>query len=252
MQQIKNHIYLWKKSGKRKVRLKGWLLQLERIVKYHLNMRSMKRHLVICGIPRSGTTLLYRMFIYCTAKTVTWPKEMCALTPQVIKAKGKWIISKDPNDLLVADRIKEVLHNVQFIATWRDPREALASRLHGKYWITPRDYLQWYKEIVRRKDDPDFKIIKFKQLVENPESVQKTTEGLGIDVDHPFREYHNRSPKKDQFNMPLRPLDTAPFDKWRKPEHKPHIQSILRKYPILEKIAKIYQCGRQPEIPKIS
>jgi len=217
-----------------KFRPRSWAIQAYRHI-----VKVKTPHIVVCGIPRSGTTLLYQMIRHCTTAR-TWPREMSALTPEVINAKGNPVVSKTPRDLLVSKRIQRIYKNIHFIATWRDPREVLASKLHGRYWVEPEDYLICYNEIEKNRNNEKFTIIKFIELIENPEKIEEITRRHGITILHPFREYYKYAPK-DEFLGMARPLDRTTLKKWQKPENIERIRKILEEYPILNEIAERYK-----------
>jgi len=217
-----------------KFRPVSWTVQAYR----HL-VKVKTPHIVVTGIPRSGTTLLYQMIRNCTTAR-TWPIEISALTPEVINAKGNPVVSKDPNDLLASKRIERIYKNIHFIATWRDPREVLASKLHGRYWVEPEDYLTWYNQIEKNRDNEKFTIIKFIELIDNPERIEETVRKHGITITHPFREYYKYAPE-GEFSGIARPLDRTTLKKWQKPENIERIRRALEEYPILNEIVEKYK-----------
>lgn len=222
-----------------KLRPKAWTVQAYRRI-----AKVKTRHIVVCGIPRSGTTLLYQMIRNCTDNTITWPNEMTALHPEVIETreKRKIVASKDPYDILVAKRIKKLYKNIEFIVLWRDPREVLASKLNGKFWVRAEDYIQWYNEIEKHRRKQGFTILKYRQLLEQPETIEEILRKLGANITHPFSEYHKYAPPEEFTQTTARPLDTSTLNKWKQnPEALERVQNAIKEHPILSKIAEEYE-----------
>src|SRR5688572_26865533 len=89
-------------------------------------------HVVICGLPRSGSTMLYAMMRASGEREHYFEREMRAIT---VIDENKSVVTKRPSDVFEIDNIlsenadRKVL---KFILTVRDPRSALVSR-HSAY-----------------------------------------------------------------------------------------------------------------------
>lgn len=222
-------------------RPRGVLWQAWRTAQYAMRRgrysweKDLPRHIVVCGVPRSGTTLLYAMLRSCVDDSQSWRDEMCGLDPRVVTAKrATYVISKDPYDVFNIPRLRRVLHNVRFIVTWREPKAVLASSLHGKYWVSPEDYIRWMKAIQGNFPAPDCALVTFDRILRHTDRVEEDLKAwLGFETRAAFKEFYKVAPDEDRDQPHVRPLDLAVEEKWKKPENRAHVEKAFAEYPIL-------------------
>ena len=107
----------------------------------------LERHVVICGFPRSGSTLLALMIRCCVAHACTYDREVPALrAARTAKRNHRFMVTKRPKDIFDVDAIRAYYRNKRakplFILTVRDPRSVLTSRHVNKngYYV---DISRW-------------------------------------------------------------------------------------------------------------
>jgi hypothetical protein len=89
-----------------------------------------EKHLILCGFPRSGTTMAYNMMRYSVEDTgvVTVPQELSALRSKNIYAEN--LITKRPLDAMDFEKIESEIgrfRDVRYVALIRDPRDSISS-----------------------------------------------------------------------------------------------------------------------------
>ena len=204
----------------------------------------LKTHVVICGYPRSGTTLLQAMMETSSADARSYGRERSALSV----AKYTWpgrspiVISKLPDDIFRVDQIRDYYRDLQtdvrFVLSVRDPRAVLTSIFVDKpgYCVPSIKWRAVYEHIQYQRQFDDVIVTEYRDLVETPGAVQdRLAEFTGCHTRLRFEEFHQAVPGHFD-TRPLngvRPIDRGSLDKWRRPEHKARIQEILREIPEL-------------------
>ena len=103
-----------------------------------LGFVPLEAHLVICGFPRSGTTLLQLMVetAYPSARTFGVERSGLGAANNDFPGNARMIISKRPDDIFWIDEIRDsyawrgTKTRIRFIVSVRDPRAILTS-VHG-------------------------------------------------------------------------------------------------------------------------
>ena len=204
----------------------------------------LKTHVVICGYPRSGTTLLQAMMETSAADARSYGRERSALAV----AKYTWpgrspiVISKLPDDIFRIQQIREYYRNlrtdVRFVLSVRDPRAVLTSIFVDKpgYCVPSIKWRAVYEHVRYQQQFADVIVTEYRDLVEQPGVVQdRLASFTGCESRLRFEEFHDAVPGHFD-TRPLngvRPLDRASLDKWRRPEHRARIQQILQEIPEL-------------------
>lgn len=162
-------------------------------------MSQIYNHIVICGYPRAGTSLLYSMMSTTVRFFQFYPKEIEALdahlqNPLIPK------VTKAPMDIKNVFEIQKIIPKVGFIICIRDPRDVLVSKMQGGYFK-----IAWDKAIHKSRNGngvttglttrhmyvrkvleakfPNVIICRYEDLVTNPFEMQrfiKTTFSLPI------------------------------------------------------------------------
>src|SRR5687767_14328183 len=82
--------------------LRKWVRHciLDLIDRGNLGLRPLETHVVICGFPRSGSTLLLLMAEACFARAKTFHRERSALSAaRTVWRNHSLMITKNPNDI---------------------------------------------------------------------------------------------------------------------------------------------------------
>lgn len=200
-------------------------------------------HIVICGYPRSGTTLFLAMMEHAIPNARKFGEEIGAWRA----ATHEWrnhsvIVSKKPDDLFAIHRIRNFYEGrkarVHVIVMVRDPRDVMTSR-HvvtgptvyfediGK-WRLRHDYIRHYR------NDPKILMIRYEDLVTDTPAVRARVEAFtGIKSERSFVDFHNGS--FDKFDTRalngVRPVDRSTVGRWRDPSHRDRIEQILKEIP---------------------
>ena len=216
----------------------------------------LRTHIVICGFPRAGTTLLSLMMqvAYSTAKA--FPKERAAFRVAYRTDRSHAIlISKRPDDIFYLDRTRRIYARrrptVRFLLMMRDPRAVLTSVHAGRkddYYVSPRRWMATYDRMRANWEQNDCQVVKFEDLVTDLPAVQRAIVNfVGEEPDAPFDAYVDRVP--DGFQVEalngVRALDTATTSKWRAPRHRDRIRLLLREIPDLPRI--LIDTGYEPD-----
>lgn len=177
---------------------------------------------VICGYPRSGSTMLYNMIRSTCTSHRTFDREVSAVG---LREPAPWI-TKDPSD-------RRFPHMpAAFIVTVRDPRDVLCSTLENApdRWKVSHDFTATGKreqEMIRMEGLVEIDaqchringvVVRYETLCRDPNRVQKRlARKLGLDFTGRFDEFHLTEPPHGlakQLNG-LRPPSTGQIGAWR-------------------------------------
>jgi hypothetical protein len=205
-------------------------------------LAGFKTHVVICGYPRSGTTLLQLMVETSTPNARTFGRERTAIAV----ARCTWptnrplLISKKPDDIFRVDEIRQHYRGrktgVKFVVSVRDPRAVLTSVFVDKpgYCVPSVKWRAVYEHIEYIRRSPDVMVIEYRDVVETPTAIQEQLAGfMGCEIAAPFDRFHASVPANFDTRAlnGVRPLDRNSYDKWRRPKHRERIQQILAEIP---------------------
>ncbi|MEW4488811.1 sulfotransferase [Thalassoglobus sp. JC818] len=203
-----------------------------------------KTHVVMCGFPRSGTTLCQLMIQTCSENVQAFPKEERALrvTKYVIKREPT-VVSKRPNDIFDLDQIRASYNRFpatpRFVLFTRDPRAVLTSmheNVPGEYYVSVDRWKSIWTEWTRQTHQQDVLTIKYEDLVTNADSVQQQIAAhTGLEFTQPFTSFHQNVPAgfdKAALNG-VRPLETKSIERWRGAQHRDRIAELLDSFPEL-------------------
>jgi hypothetical protein len=216
------------------------LLLRRQYVRQYLDRRwPLHTHVVICGFPRSGTTLLHLMIAATVRNATTFSKERNALAIGGTRTgRGHpWLITKRPNDLLRLDRIREQYRawgdatKVRFLICTRDPRAVLTSRHRNAtgYYVSAGRWMALAEAFDREASAADVRVVEFADVIMQPDRVQDTlTDWLGWHTDGRFADAHQHVPA--HFDTAalngVRPLDTNRLTAWCHQEHGTRLKDI--------------------------
>ena len=222
-------------------RLRRWLL--EAVDRGWLGLTPLEKHVVICGFPRSGSTMLQAMVEACVDGAKTFRDERPALDA----ARRAWrnhrlMVTKDPWDVFFIDEIREFYASrraaVQFVLTTRDPRAILTSFFENskEYYVPPAWWQAHRDHFLYAKSCDDAIAVEYAELVSHPAEVERRlSDQIGWKLKEQFTNFHAALPK--DFNTVglngLRPPDPTTVDKWRQPRHRERLKTVLAEIPDL-------------------
>lgn len=236
-----------------------------------------RRHLclVVCGFPRSGTSLLYNMLSSSMSRI-----EFTDFEVPAIHGLRRWgsIASKSPSDLLEIESLaagnmfgKRIL----VIVTVRDVRDVITSRhpvVPDRYfigyeasWWPSGGFDDWVYDGpgvaaldaalqgLLRASGSEIMAVRYEDLVTDPDSVQRTiADVLGLEFDSPFSSFHERqdrlayryegntAPRNADLVRENRRVEPGRAGKWQAAEHDERIRSEFLRHPELFAILRQY------------
>lgn len=216
----------------------------------------LRTHVVICGFPRSGTTLLQLMLETSASDARSFGRERSALSVAKYTWPGRHpvLISKKPDDIFWVDAVRDYYKdrrtNVRFVLSIRDPRAVLTSIFVDKpgYCVPSVKWRAVYDHIQYQRQFPDVMVSEYRDLVERPDAVQQHLATFtGCEIRTNFDAFHAAVPGGFDTRAlnGVRPLDSRSLNKWRSPEHRARIQQILTEIPELPQ--RLIQMGYEPD-----
>jgi hypothetical protein len=204
----------------------------------------LRTHVVMCGFPRSGTTLLQLMVEtgYPDARTFHRERAALATIQNTWPGRHELMITKRPDDVFwldeVRERYRDRLPKPLFIISVRDPRAVLTSVFAKKagYCVPAQKWRAVYDHIQYNARFADVLTIEYRDVVERPQHVQQLVSAfIGFEPSVPFEQYLSSMPRNFDTTAlnGVRPLDPSNQDRWRASKHKPRIQQLLRELPEL-------------------
>ena len=209
-----------------------------------LSATALRQHVVICGFPRSGTTLFQLMIESCVAGIKTFGRERRALEfAQFGRRTHACVMTKRPKDIFLIQELREFYAShpaeVQFIVMHRDPRAILTS-VHfsrpSEYFVTTHQWRHIYRHWKWATNADDVLSIRYEDVVCGPDFVESQfAKFTGWQVSCPFRDFHHHVPAgfDGRALNGLRELDENNVLRWREACHRDRIRSLLQELPEL-------------------
>jgi hypothetical protein len=185
-------------------------------------LTPLRTHILICGYPRSGTTLLLMMMEYALPKARFFGREVAAWRAATFQWRNHAVvISKVPTDIFRLHRIRNFYKTrrakLKTIIMIRDPRDVLSSHHpdtgREAYFM---DFEQWkdvHTDVMRYRNDTDVMLLKYEDLVGDPGAVQARVDAFtGEKSERPYADAH-KAKRSDFDTDPLngvRAMDEAP------------------------------------------
>ena len=230
------------------------------------------KHIVICGYPRSGTSLLFNMISASIAGFRCENFEELAL--HRLHRSGNYV-TKFPLDILNVDEIinsNPLEKDIYFVAMIRDVRDLVSSRhpmvpdryfigYQSSLWPKNKQFTEWQYEApgihavynaiqnCASRTDISFLKLHYEDLVSNPDQAQRRVENFAsIKFVAPFSDYHKRQHKHAyRYADRHRAVDTSlvrendqvdisRISKWNNPEHAGVIREQFSRHPELLQI----------------
>jgi 5-methylcytosine-specific restriction endonuclease McrA len=202
------------------------------------------QHIVICGFPRSGTTLFQLMIESCVAGIKTFGRERRALEfAKYGRRTHASVMTKRPKDIFLIQELRDFYAShpadVQFIVMHRDPRAVLTS-VHfsrpSEYFVSTNQWQHIYRHWKWASNADDVLSIRYEDVVCGPDFVESQFAKLtGCQLSRPFRDFHKNIPAgfDGRALNGLRELDESNVLRWREACHRDRIRSLLQELPEL-------------------
>ena len=218
-----------------------------------------RAHLVICGFPRSGTTLLQLMVQTAVPEARCFGRERWGLGAAQRHWPGRhpYLITKRPDDIFWIDEIREFYATLgtrtqsRFVICVRDPRAVLTSRHElnkSDYWVSVDRWRATYDHYRYASRFSDVCVIDFRDLIIDIALVQRRmTQLVGWTVSANFEDFYTRVP--EDFDTTalngVRSLDARVLERWGRSEHKERMRYLLREMPELP--ARVIEMGYEAD-----
>ncbi|MGE0593014.1 MAG: sulfotransferase domain-containing protein [Vicinamibacterales bacterium] len=209
-------------------------------------------HVVICGFPRSGSTLLQLIVESCYQGVRSYREEKSGVNAaRELRRTHSLMITKKPSDLFLVDDIRAFYRGLhaqpRFVLTTRDPRAVLTSRYSGRalanttrgpdgYVMSSEVWREWFTHFEYVSQGLDTLVVEFADLVKDPLSVQEhLSTFIGRAPDVPFDKFLDAVPEGFETKAlnGVRSFDTSSLDRWREPKYRERIQQLLHEMPEL-------------------
>lgn len=194
------------------------------------------KRIVICGSPRSGTTLMNE-FMKCFYGTYVMNREEYALRFPYLVVNKKYIVTKHPLDFSNIDKIIDVYNDPYILFMLRDPRDVIVSKhfkYKDQYFV---NFTLWEKAIhAFESTDYDKKLlVKYEELIRKPNVYQKEiARQINLESKSNFEDYYQFVDKRHQDVKALggvRNVDPGNFGKFKAKENYNRIKTQLNNYP---------------------
>ena len=208
-------------------------------------LTPLRTHVLICGFPRSGTTLLQMMLENALPDARRFGREIGGWRA----ATWAWrnhavLISKVPHDIFRLEPLRRFYRarpaSLRIILMHRDPRDVLTSRrtVGGPdgYCVGAQRWRRYHAAFMRHRRDRDVLVVGYEQLVGDPHGEQSRVERFtGLRMRVPFAEFH--AIPRDDFDTStlngLRPVEQSLVGRWAAPDHRARIRQALDEIPEL-------------------
>jgi len=212
----------------------------------------LQTHVVLCGFPRSGSTLLQLVAEACYPQARAYREEKAALNAAKELARTHALmITKRPSDVFHVDEIREfylpLRSAVRFVLTMRDPRATLTSRYSGEalanvtrgpdgFVMSVSNWKEWFAHFRYVAQGDDTMVVEYAELVTDPLAVQQRyARFIGWQPQIPFDQFIESVPEgfATKALNGLRSFDTSNLTRWRQPKYRDRIKEILDELPEL-------------------
>ena len=208
-------------------------------------LTPLQMHILICGFPASGTTLLQLMLENALPDARRFGRERSGWRAATYSVRNHAVmISKQPRDLLRLDPLKAFYKTrkarLKIIIMLRDPRDLMTTRRKRdglETYAYPCQYWkEYYDAFILQQEREETLLVRYEDLVGNAGSQQQAVEGfIDLKMKIPFDQF--QSVERSDFDATtlngIRPLESSRIARWQAPEHHDRIKEILAELPDL-------------------
>lgn len=216
----------------------------------------LQQHVVICGFPRSGTTLFQLMLEGCIEGPRCRGREIRALDLATCGRRSHAVmLSKRPKDLFLIPELRNFYADrgvrLQMILLHRDPRGVLTSRHFSRpteYYLSAEEWRHYYAWWDWHRRDPDVLSISYEDLIRCPDRIeQRVLEFTGWQARWRFHDFLNHVPAgfDGRALNNLRELDPSRLTSWREQQHQQRLRQLLVELPELPE--RLVSMGFEPD-----
>ena len=205
----------------------------------------LQTHVLICGFPASGTTLLQLMIENGLPQAKRFGKERSGWKAATYSRRNHAVlISKQPRDLLRLEPLRAFYANrtatLKIILMLRDPRDLMTSQRNkegrAEYVGEVESWKEYYLPFLQQRDREDTLVVRFEDLIADSAIEQDRVESFtGHKMAVNFADY--MEVQRKDFDTTtlcgLRPIDPTRVDRWRDPAHHARICQVLHDLPEL-------------------
>jgi hypothetical protein len=212
-------------------------------------LQALEQHVVICGFPRSGSTLLQGWLESALPDATTFGRERSGL----LVARRHWpgrhplLLTKRPGDIDHLESIRRVYEGrrtrVSFIITTRDPRAVLTSKhsASSDYYVSVDRWRAVAKAVERHAQDADVLVVDYAEIVLAPaRTEERIATFLGRTLTKRLASAHEALPSgfDGRALNGVRPLDPTRLDTWQAPQHAERLRVVSQACPEIEAYLK--------------
>jgi hypothetical protein len=208
-------------------------------------LTPLQQHILICGFPASGTTLLQLMIENGLPEAKKFGRERSGWRAATYSLRNHSVlISKQPKDLRRLDPLRDFYGRrrarLKVVLTLRDPRDLFTvQRIRDGKLVYCGSIENWrsdYDAYLVQRHRQDTLVIRFEDLLSNPIATQLQIENfVSSPMVIPFDQFQDAlRPDFDTSTLcGLRPVDLSRIGRWKSPNHHCHIRQVLSALPEL-------------------
>lgn len=213
------------------------------------------KRIIICGSPRSGTTLMNEL-MRCFCDTFVMDREEFALRFPYLPVGKKYIVTKHPLDFMSFKEFIDTFKDPFILFLLRDPRDVIVSRHYTNKERYLANFLLW-KKAIHAYENFNYEnkmLVRYEKLIEDPQKVQlDIADRLQITIDKGFSDFHegvNQKHKDIKALGGIRPIDPGNLGKHRQDQHRERIKGQLERFPEISEYLIKYRYEKDREWEK--
>jgi hypothetical protein len=215
----------------------------------------LQTHVVMCGFPRSGSTLLQLVAEACYPGARAYRAEKSALNAakELVRTHAL-MITKRPSDLFHVDEIRSfyapLRTHLRFVLTMRDPRATLTSKYSGDalanvtrgpdgYVMSVSNWQEWFAHFRYVAQGGDAMVVEYADLVRDPVAMQQRyADFIGWAPEISFDQFMESVPAgfATKALNGLRSFDPSNLDRWKQEKYRERLRQILDEMPELPEL----------------
>ena len=210
-----------------------------------LGLTPLQMHILICGFPRSGTTMLQMMLENALPQARRFGRETGGWRAATFAWRNHpLLISKVPHDVSRLAPLRNFYDKrkaeLKIILMLRDPRDVLTSRRKTGgpkgYVVSAERWRKYHRAFLRHQNDRDVLVVRYEDLVADVDREQRRIEEFtGQTMTVPFAKFNEvERPDFDTSTLNgLRPIEQSLIARWACADHKDRIEQVLAELPEL-------------------
>ncbi len=208
--------------------------------------QRLSRHVVICGFPRSGSTLLQVLVETCVSDADSFTGEVEATWAcRHANRRRRFLVTKRPDDVFEVEALRAWYATrpgqLTVLLTVRDPRDVLTSTHAGYppsrgYYCEPDRWRRIHAAAEAVAADDDVIVCRYEDLVTAPARTQHLLDDrIGWTRTSSFDAFHATPAARTLDLAPIdegalggvRAIEASALGRWRRPEHRQRLVRVL-------------------------